>query len=102
VEQALIAGLPPDSLHRLLLGVTRDGHDMRPWAQLAGACVPALRAAPGEGRRVGRASAAPDCARVPHVSWVLVLTLPCDGVASHDRCRAIQVAPGAASGPSGL
>ncbi|WIA09549.1 hypothetical protein OEZ85_008944 [Tetradesmus obliquus] len=45
VEQALIAGVPAEHVHRLLLGLSLDGDDLRPWLGLAGCCSAALKAA---------------------------------------------------------
>ncbi len=50
LERALISGCSPETLHRLLLGVTADGVNMLPWLQLVGAGRAAMHAAAqGEG-----------------------------------------------------
>ncbi|KAF6260393.1 hypothetical protein COO60DRAFT_1637651 [Scenedesmus sp. NREL 46B-D3] len=45
VEQAMIAGIPAEHVHRLLLGLSLDGEDVRPWLALAGCAAVALKAA---------------------------------------------------------
>jgi hypothetical protein len=35
-------------VHRLLLGLSLDGDDLRPWLGLAGCCAAALKASAGE------------------------------------------------------
>lgn len=42
------AGVPAEQVHRLLLGLSPSGTDMRPWLEVAGSCVPALQRAAGE------------------------------------------------------
>jgi hypothetical protein len=42
------AGVPAEHVHRLLLGLSLDGDDLRPWLGLAGCCSAALKAAAGE------------------------------------------------------
>jgi hypothetical protein len=42
------AGTPAAHVHRLLLGLSTTGQDMRPWLGLAGSCVPALHRSSGE------------------------------------------------------
>lgn len=41
------AGVPAAHVHRLLLGLSTTGQDMRPWLELAGSCVPALHRSSG-------------------------------------------------------
>ncbi|KAG2494635.1 hypothetical protein HYH03_007153 [Edaphochlamys debaryana] len=38
VHAALAAGAPPVEMHRLLLGLTSEGQDIRPWAAACGCC----------------------------------------------------------------
>jgi hypothetical protein len=51
-ERALIAGVPAEHVHRMLLALTPGGADVGPWAGLLGCCRPAIDA---EGARRLRA-----------------------------------------------
>eukprot|EP00775_Hariotina_reticulata_P003750 gene3750-4008_t len=53
VERALVEGVTPEQVHQLLLGITPEGDDIRPWVAMAGACCSVLRSAtdPGHLRR---------------------------------------------------
>ncbi|KAI8470981.1 MAG: hypothetical protein J3K34DRAFT_508101 [Monoraphidium minutum] len=56
VERALIAGVPAEHVHRMLLALTPGGADVGPWGELLGCCRPALDAQPTpEGRARVRA-----------------------------------------------
>jgi hypothetical protein len=45
---AVCTGVPAEHVHRLLLGLSLDCDDLRPWLGLAGCCTAALKAAAGE------------------------------------------------------
>lgn len=74
LERALISGCSPETLHRLLLGVTADGVNMLPWLQLVGAGRAAMHvAAQGEGLLLALgvlpAGFVPPCDAVSGIEW---------------------------------
>jgi hypothetical protein len=44
----VLAGVPAAHVHRLLLGLSTSGRDMRPLLQVAGSCVAALQSSSGK------------------------------------------------------